>query len=508
LAADQQALQNRTDELNATTERLRVGLTTLRENPNASVQATFDRVNDDTPVALNETDLGIYSDAATQLRNAPNQTAAQAAFELGTQGVLREEFAAVEQRGAELQQRGEQLRERGAALEERGEELEADAERLESLAAELETERAALENASDASLDEQRAKLESMNETEIDETLGVLLSDDGDGGSGAFAFLPSSYDPGSTEATATTIFVTQESDTESGAPGAASDELETAQLAMQDLVESRNDPGEYLVFGSGIISDETSASQEESFQIVGPLAGVFVLIALVIAYRDPVDIVLGLAGIVAVLLWTFGFMGWADIGFNQIMIAVPVLLIGLSIDYAIHIFMRHREEGVGDGDDRDRLPVESDEPRRPDPGLRGRLLGRDSRGVSRLRNPDSGAESRDRRTVGTVRRRPPDDGVRHRRRRVLVCVVRRVDGRTAGAGGRDRARVGDHRRRRDRRDAGGHQLQPGRLPGRATPRVDGRPAGGDPAERLQRETDAELRQRELRPRGRTGADPR
>ncbi len=350
LAADQRALQNRTDELNATTERLRVGLTTLRENSNASVQATFDRVNNDTPVALNETDLGIYSDAATQLRNAPNETAAQAAFELGTQGVLRDEFAAVEQRSAELQQRGERLRERGAALEERGEELEADAERLESLADELETEQAALENASEADLDEQRAKLESMNETEIEETLGVVLSDDGDGGSGAFAFLPSSYDPGSTEATATTIFVTQESDTESGAPGAASDELETAQLAMQDLVESRNDPGEYLVFGSGIISDETSASQEESFQIVGPLAGVFVLIALVIAYRDPVDIVLGLAGIVAVLLWTFGFMGWADIGFNQIMIAVPVLLIGLSIDYAIHIFMRHREERQAAGD--------------------------------------------------------------------------------------------------------------------------------------------------------------
>jgi len=30
--------------------------------------------------------------------------------------------------------------------------------------------------------------------------------------------------------------------------------------------------------------------------------------------------------------------------FNQIFVAVPVLLIGLSIDYAIHIFMRHREE--------------------------------------------------------------------------------------------------------------------------------------------------------------------
>ena len=344
LTADRQALANRTDELNATSERLRSGLTTLQSNPNASVRATFDEVNNDTAVALNETDFGIYSDAATQLRNAPNESVAQSAFELGTQGVLREEFAAAQRRGTELEERGEQLQERGETLEQRGDELAADADRLESLGDELETQQAELENASEATLDEQQTKLASMNESAIDETLGAVLTDDGDGGGGAFAFLPSSYDPGSTEATATTIFVTQNSDTEGSAPGAASDELVDAQLAIQDLVQSRDDPGEYLVFGTGIISDETTASQEESLQIVGPLAGIFVLIALVIAYRDPVDIVLGLVGIVAVLLWTFGFMGWADIGFNQIMIAVPVLLIGLSIDYAIHIFMRHREE--------------------------------------------------------------------------------------------------------------------------------------------------------------------
>ncbi|WP_323174889.1 hypothetical protein, partial [Natrialba sp. PRR66] len=69
---------------------------------------------------------------------------------------------------------------------------------------------------------------------------------------------------------------------------------------------------------------------------------------LTIAYRDALDIALGLFGIGVVLTWTFGFMGYADISFNQIMIAVPVLLIGLSIDYAIHIFMRQREERLDD----------------------------------------------------------------------------------------------------------------------------------------------------------------
>jgi hydrophobe/amphiphile efflux-3 (HAE3) family protein len=92
----------------------------------------------------------------------------------------------------------------------------------------------------------------------------------------------------------------------------------------------------------------------DSLSIVGPLALLFVLITLLIAYRDLLDIVLGFVGIFTVLIWTFGFMGWSDITFNQIMIAVPVLLIGLSIDYAIHIFMRHREQrqerGIVDGE--------------------------------------------------------------------------------------------------------------------------------------------------------------
>jgi predicted RND superfamily exporter protein len=46
---------------------------------------------------------------------------------------------------------------------------------------------------------------------------------------------------------------------------------------------------------------------------------------------------------VDVLVWTFGVMGWAGIAFNQMMIAVPLLLIGLSVDYALHVVMRYRE---------------------------------------------------------------------------------------------------------------------------------------------------------------------
>ncbi|MDZ7730727.1 MAG: MMPL family transporter [Natrialbaceae archaeon] len=137
------------------------------------------------------------------------------------------------------------------------------------------------------------------------------------------------------------VIVSQKTE-EPVAGGEAPERITEAQTAMQSIVEERlGDRG--LVFGAGLISDEIDRSLSDSLQIVLPLAILFVLGVLAIAYRDVLDIVLGLAGILLVLVWTFGAMGWLGLGFSQIMVAVPVLLVGLSIDYAIHVFMRTRE---------------------------------------------------------------------------------------------------------------------------------------------------------------------
>jgi len=227
---------------------------------------------------------------------------------------------------------------------------------LQQRVAALEAERETLENKTQNGtlppIADQIAQLESMDETDIDQTIGVVLGDD-TGSSAAFGLMPTAptYTPGSTTAEATMIIVQQTAE-QAVVQGSASERLESSQLALQAIAEDRFGTDNALVFGSGIVSDEITRSMSDSLAIVGPLALLFVLVVLIIAYRDPIDIILGLVGIGLVLTWTFGFMGWADIAFNQIFIAVPVLLIGLSIDYAIHVFMRHREErtrGEGDG---------------------------------------------------------------------------------------------------------------------------------------------------------------
>ena len=182
--------------------------------------------------------------------------------------------------------------------------------------------------------------LSAMSEQEYEALVREVLSEDGN--QRALALMPSSYETGTTTAKAHNMIITQrtEGGTPEGPEGLGEQET-TAQLELRELANQEDD--QYTVFGSGIITDEIDRSFSDSFTIVGPLALLFVVVALTVAYRDLLDIVLGVVGILVVLLWTFGFMGWAGITFNQLLISVPVLLIGLSIDYAIHVFMRHRE---------------------------------------------------------------------------------------------------------------------------------------------------------------------
>ncbi|QGN06425.1 RND family transporter [Halorhabdus sp. CBA1104] len=326
-------LEQRAVRLNETAKRLQRALQTIQRRPAADARTLFEQVDANSTVTLDEEHFSTFNRSVQQLRAATNESQRKAAYTLGTQGVLRSEY--------------QQLQRNRTALTDRTDDLESKAQRLKSVGAELQTRQSQLENASAASLSAQREQLASMNESEIDAVLGQILSQNGGSGQ-AFAFMPTGYEPGSPNANATMWLITQTSGGERSA-GAVSDRLMDSQLAMETVLsEAATENDDAIVFGTGKISDEINRSMTDSLAIVGPLALLFVVLALIVAYRDVLDILLGVVGIGAVLIMTFGFMGWADIPFNQMFIAVPVLLIGLSIDYAIHTFMRHREERHND----------------------------------------------------------------------------------------------------------------------------------------------------------------
>ena len=293
---------------------------------------------------------GDISEAERDQRLADIQTEIEALYGDIQTVVLAEEFAALEEQGTALEQRATDLQERGEELEQQATDLEERGEELEQRATELEEQGAALEERGeqlrtlDPTLAEQKEALETMDDDSFEAALNAVLGEDAP--TRFRSFVPVDYESGSSEAEARQLFVTQSAGEEI-VQGEAPPAIEESQLAIADIVDDRfGEDG--FVFGPGIISDEINRSLGDSIAIVLPLAVLFVVVVLSIAYRDPLDIILGLFGIGLVLVWTFGFMGWAGIAFNQIIIAVPVLLVGLSIDYAIHVFMRHREQRAED----------------------------------------------------------------------------------------------------------------------------------------------------------------
>ena len=124
--------------------------------------------------------------------------------------------------------------------------------------------------------------------------------------------------------------------------GDSVDNVQEAQLGVQ-AVTAESD-GDFRVFGDGIINAETGNVIGDSLGIVMPVVLGLILLFLIIAYRDPFDLTLGLISLFLTIIWTFGFVGYAGIPFDQQMISVPILLIAVGIDFGIHIINRYREE--------------------------------------------------------------------------------------------------------------------------------------------------------------------
>lgn len=158
---------------------------------------------------------------------------------------------------------------------------------------------------------------------------------------GVYAYVPRYYDSKFNQrAHATAIYVYQGDDL-------SNQELLESQTSMRSISdqvfhESRH--GKIRVYGSGIVNDELNRATWDSLLLVGPISVFFVLGVLLYAFRDPFDVLLALFGIVLVLVWMFGFMGWVGLDFNQLFISIPIFLTGLALDFGIHVIMRYREE--------------------------------------------------------------------------------------------------------------------------------------------------------------------
>lgn len=121
-------------------------------------------------------------------------------------------------------------------------------------------------------------------------------------------------------------------------------EIVDRQLAIEEQYDQTD--GEALAWSDQRLFEESNDAIDDSMALILPVVGIMLLGFLIVAYRDPIDVALAVATLVMTLVWTFGFAGFIGIPFDQVTIATVVLLLGLGIDFGIHVINRYREERV------------------------------------------------------------------------------------------------------------------------------------------------------------------
>ena len=190
-------------------------------------------------------------------------------------------------------------------------------------------------------VEDQIRAIEQATPSEIDTAVKRAAEAPGFTGS-----LSTDFNAQSASASATITVITHEIPTglSGGVGTSGTSPLQSVQTETQRVINAGQE--EFRVFGTGIISDEFANVIFDSLIIVLPAAILLIIFFLLYAYRDPIDLFLGLFSLVMTVIWTLGFMGLANIPFTQMLTAVPPLLLAVGIDFGIHAINRYREERV------------------------------------------------------------------------------------------------------------------------------------------------------------------
>ena len=189
----------------------------------------------------------------------------------------------------------------------------------------------------DADLEAQLDALEAADDEEVAAAVSATLSPESE----ALQFVPADYEPGS-EASADhrLLFALETTD----------EEAHSDATAVLHEAAGEREGLEFFTLGEHAWAEANQQLNENTTQLILPVALALILGVLAFTYRDPVDVVVGMTGVVVSILWMFGILGWLGVAAGMTMIIGPILVGGISIDFGFHVFNRYREQrGPGDG---------------------------------------------------------------------------------------------------------------------------------------------------------------
>jgi len=116
---------------------------------------------------------------------------------------------------------------------------------------------------------------------------------------------------------------------------------------LMDLVKGFSDADNGLT--AGIAGDHSSSHElmdamNKDNRYLASGAAIFILVVLFLIFKKLSDTLFPYLTIAVAMVWLLGVMGYVGIPFTMALVALVPLLLGICINYAIHIMFRYREE--------------------------------------------------------------------------------------------------------------------------------------------------------------------
>ncbi len=131
----------------------------------------------------------------------------------------------------------------------------------------------------------------------------------------------------------------------------AFDRMVSVELEMDDVVKGMKfESVEAHALGQSVLDNAINDASNESTGQLFMLVIILVIGVLFVTFRSPVDVSLTMFALMMAIIWSNGFASLLQFEPSFFAVIVPILLVGLGVDYGIHLVMRYREELVEDWD--------------------------------------------------------------------------------------------------------------------------------------------------------------
>ena len=166
---------------------------------------------------------------------------------------------------------------------------------------------------------------------------------------GAVINILGEYDGNNTAKATKITYKFDNSQREGEDTGAAFDRMVEVELEMNDVVKGMKfESIEAYALGQAVLDNEINNASDENTNNLFILVIVLVIGVLLATFLSPTDVILTMFALMMAIIWSNGFANLLQFEPSFFAVIVPILLVGLGVDYGIHLVMRYREELVED----------------------------------------------------------------------------------------------------------------------------------------------------------------